>query len=149
MRRSIDAAQVRAVRGRPFSKGNPGRKPGSKNVTTLVAKALVDGENQELIRKGIALAKAGNVPLLKFFLERALPRERLIKIDVTPMKSADDAVDALGKIVSDVALGHITPGEGAALAAILNSYRAAIDQAEIEKRLEALETKLIKEERGL
>ncbi len=41
MRRSIDAAQVRSVRGRPVLKGNPGRKPGSKNVTTLVAKAIV------------------------------------------------------------------------------------------------------------
>ena len=149
MRRSIDAAQVRSVRGRPFVKGNPGRKPGSKNVTTLVAKAIVDGEKEELIRKGLELAKAGNVPLLKFFLERLLPRERQINIDIPPMKSADDAIDALGKIVSDIALGNITSGEGAGLATILNSYRVAIDQAEFEKRLEALETKLIKTERGL
>jgi hypothetical protein len=47
MRRSPDAAQVRKVRGRPFLKGNPGRKPGSKNVTTLVGKALVDGEKKK------------------------------------------------------------------------------------------------------
>lgn len=149
MRRSIDAAQVRSVRGRPFLKRNPGRKPGSKNVTTLVAEAIVDGEKEELIRKGLELAKAGNVPLLKFFLERLLPRERQINIDIPPMKSADDAVDALGKIVSDIALGNMTSSEGAGLATILNSYRVAIDQAEIEKRLEALETKLIKTEREL
>jgi hypothetical protein len=149
MRRSTDAAQVRTVRGRPFIKGNPGRRPGSKNVTTLVAKALVDDDKDELIRKGIELAKAGNVPLLKFFLERLLPRERPINIDIPPMKSADDAIDALGKILNDIAQGHISPGEGAALAPILNSYRAAIDQAEIEKRLEALETKLLKADRRL
>jgi hypothetical protein len=89
------------------------------------------------------------VPLLKFFLERTVPRERLINIDIAPMKSADDAIDALGKIVSNLALGHITSSEAAALVTILNSYRAAIDQAEIEKRLEALEAKLIKAERGL
>ena len=103
---------------------------------------------RELIRKGLELAKAGNVPFLKFFLER-LPRERQINIDVPPMKSADDAIDALGKIVSDIALGNITSGEGAGLATILNSYRVAINQAEFEKRLEALETKLIKTQRGL
>jgi hypothetical protein len=69
-----------------------------------------------LIRKGLELAKAGNVHLLKFFLERLLPRERQINIDIPPMKSADDAIDALGKIVSDIALGNITSSEGAGLA---------------------------------
>jgi hypothetical protein len=32
------------VRGRPFARGNGGRKPGSKNRTTLVAEALLKGE---------------------------------------------------------------------------------------------------------
>ena len=37
-------SQVPAPRGRPFANGNPGRKPGSKNRTTLVAAALLEGE---------------------------------------------------------------------------------------------------------
>ena len=70
-------SQVPAPRGRPFANGNPGRKPGSKNRTTLVAAALLEGEAEELVRKAIELAKAGDVAMLKFLLERILPRERI------------------------------------------------------------------------
>ncbi len=51
------------VRGRPFPKGNGGRPPGSKNKDTRILAALMDGEQEELIRTGLELAKAGNVPM--------------------------------------------------------------------------------------
>ena len=35
------------VRGRPFEKGNGGRRPGSRNRTTVVAEALLKGEEVE------------------------------------------------------------------------------------------------------
>jgi hypothetical protein len=88
-----------AVRGRPFAKGNGGRRPGSKNQNTLILEALSDGDKEELVRKGVELAKAGNVPMLKFFLSRILPRERSIRIDLRQMEFADDAVETLGSIV--------------------------------------------------
>jgi hypothetical protein len=59
------------LRGRPFEKGNGGRKSGSKNRTTLVAQALLRGEEVELVRKAIELAKAGDIQMLKFLLDRA------------------------------------------------------------------------------
>jgi hypothetical protein len=40
-----------AIRGRPFAKGNSGRKAGSKNRATVAAAALLDGEAEELVRK--------------------------------------------------------------------------------------------------
>ena len=46
-------------RGRPFAKGNGGRKLGSRNQATLLADALLEGEQEELVRKGIELAKSG------------------------------------------------------------------------------------------
>jgi hypothetical protein len=70
------------VRGRPFAEGNPGRKRGSRNKASLISAALLDGEQPELLRLAIDIAKRGNVPMLKFLLARWLPRERLIKIDL-------------------------------------------------------------------
>jgi hypothetical protein len=64
-----------AVRGRPFGKGNGGRRHGSKNKNSLILEALSDGDKEELVRKGLELAKAGDVSMLKFFLSRILPRE--------------------------------------------------------------------------
>ena len=70
------------TRGRPFAQGNPGRPRGSKNRTTAIAQALLANEETELVRKGIELAKAGDVQMLKFLLDRLLPKDRLIKIDM-------------------------------------------------------------------
>ncbi len=70
---------VPATRGRPFANGNPGRRPGSKNRTTLVAAALLEGEAEDLLRKAVRLAKGGDVVMLKFLFGRVLPRERVVK----------------------------------------------------------------------
>jgi hypothetical protein len=79
-----------SARGRPFPKGNPGRKPGSKNRTTLLAAALLAGESEALLRTATHLALADNVPMLKFLLRRTMPRDRLVKLDLPEMVFADD-----------------------------------------------------------
>jgi hypothetical protein len=134
-----ELTQVPATRGRPFQNGNPGRKPGSKNRTTLVAAALLESEAEELVRKAVELAKAGDVVMLKFLLGRILPRERLIKLDLPRMEVADDAVETLGSVIHAVSDGRISPSEGAALATLINSYQRAIDMADVVKRLDSLE----------
>ena len=131
-----------AVRGRPFAKGNGGRRPGSKNQSTLIVQALSNGDKEGLVRKALEIATAGNVPMLTFFLSRILPRERVIAIDLPNMESADDAVEALGAITAAVCEAKITPGEGAHLAALVNSYSRAIDMADLVKRIDALEARI-------
>ena len=137
--RNPETIHVPATRGRPFANGNPGRKPGSKNRTTLIAAALLDGEAEELVRKAVELAKAGDVPMLKFLLGRILPRERVIKLNLPPMDFADDAVEALGSIMHAVSEGVLSPSEGAELATLMKSYRDAIEMADVVKRLDLLE----------
>jgi hypothetical protein len=139
--RNPETIHVPATRGRPFANGNPRRKSGSKNRTTLIAAALLDGEEEELVRKAVELAKAGDVPMLKFLLGRILPRERVIKLNLPPMDFADDAVEALGSIMHAVSEGVISPSEGAALATLVKSYTDAIDMADVVKRLDSLEAK--------
>ena len=89
--------------------------------------------------EAIQLARAGNVPMLKFLLSRTMPRDRLVKLDLPEMIFADDGVEALGCIMRAVSQGAITPSEGAALATIVKSYTDAIDMADVVKRLDALE----------
>jgi hypothetical protein len=130
-----------AARGRPFPKGNGGRKPGSKNRTTQVAAALLAGEEEGLVRKAVEIAKAGDVSMLKFLLGRILPRDRTIKMDLT-YAYADRPIEALGAVFTAVAEGKLSPSEGAALAAIIESNRRASDQGDLSKRMDELETKL-------
>jgi hypothetical protein len=129
-------------RGRPFAKGNPGRRRGSKNRRSAVSAALLVGDEQELVRKAVELAKAGDRQMLKFLLNRILPRDRAVKVDLPRMEYADDAVEALGSIAQAISEGKISPSEGAALAAVVSSYARAIDLADLVKRLEQLELQL-------
>jgi hypothetical protein len=110
------------VRGRPFAKGNAGRKRGSRNQASLIAAAMLEGEQPELLRIAIEIAKRGNVAMLKFFLARWLPRERLITIDLPEILSTTDALNALQRILRAVSAGMITPAEGAALTALLTPF---------------------------
>ena len=130
------------VRGRPFEKGNGGRRPGSRNRTTLVAEALLKDEEVELVRKAIELAKAGDGPMLKFLLERILPKERSVRVDLPAMDRSSDAVDALAAVIDAVRTGQISPSEGSALASLVVAYARTINVADLELRLDLVERKL-------
>jgi hypothetical protein len=130
------------ARGRPFEKGNGGRRPGSRNRATVVAEALLKDEEVELVRKAKELAKAGDVPMLKFLLDRILPKERSVRVDLPPIVFANDAVDALGAIIAAVATGRIAPGEASALASLVAAYARTINVADLELRMDNIEKKL-------
>jgi hypothetical protein len=140
--RNPEPYRVPATRGKPFANGNSGRKAGSRNRTTLVAAALLEGEVEGLVRKAVELAKAGDVAMLKFLLGRILPRERLVKLDLPSMDFADDAVEALGCIMRAVSEGTISPSEGAAVVPLIDSYARAIDLADVVKRVDSIEAQI-------
>jgi hypothetical protein len=129
-------------RGCPFQKGNGGRKPGSKNRTTVVAQALLKGEEGNLVRKGLELAMAGDSQMLKFFLERILPKERSVHVELPELDRSSDAVDSLARVIDAVAAGQISPSEAASLSNVLATYARTINIAEFEERLTAIEKEL-------
>jgi len=127
------------VRGRPFEKGNGGRRPGSKNRTTLVAEALLKGEEVTLVRKAIERAKAGDTQMLKLLLDRILPKERSVRVDLPAMDGASNAVDALAAIIAAVRTGQIAPSEGEALASLVQIRARLINDVELNLRLDDIE----------
>ncbi len=133
---------VPAPRGRPFAKGNTGRKRRSQNRTTRIAAALLEGEETELVQTAVSLAKAGDVVMLKFLLGRILPKERSVRIDLPPTDGDFDAVDAMATIFNAAVSGQIHPSEAAALASTVTAYTRTIDTTELTGRLEAIEKRL-------
>jgi hypothetical protein len=133
------------VRGRPFTKGNGGRKPGSKNRVTRVAAALLEGEEQELVGKAVELAKAGDVAMLKFLLSRILPRERRIQIELPSATDHDrDPAATMAKVIGAVTEGKISPSEGASIASLLESFRRTLELVKVVERLDKFEADLAK-----
>ena len=76
-------------------------------------------------------------------LSRVWParKSRAINLELPSVTAAADIVPALGRIADAVAGGEITPDEGAAVAAVLEGKRKAIETVEVLTRIEALERK--------
>jgi hypothetical protein len=129
--------QLGKPRGRPFAKGNPGRKPGSKNKTTVLGQALLKEAEERLVRKAIEVAEAGDGPMLKFLLDRILPKERCI--DLPPMDHDCDPVERCEAILEAACAGRIAPNEAAALGGLVAGYARIIQFTEIDQRLQAIE----------
>ena len=135
-------------RGKPFEagqSGNPaGRPKGSRNKTTLAVQALLDGESEEITRKAIEMAKAGDMTAIRLVLERILPprKDSPIQFDLPPIKNADDIPIALAAIIQAVAVGDLTPAEGQGVASLLEQTRRAIETCELERKLDGLQTLL-------
>jgi hypothetical protein len=129
-------------RGRPFAPGNPGRPPGSKNKTTLFAAGLSSEDAAEIMRVGVEMAKARNERLAKLFIERMLPKQRPVQVDLPHISFASDAVDAHSVIIAAITAGQLSPSEGLAIASIVRECARTVNIADLETRLEAIEAKL-------
>ncbi len=129
-------------RWRKGQSGNPhGRPLGSRHRATLLAENLLDGQTEELLQKTIDLALAGDSTALRLCIERIIAprRDRPVDFRLPTLGSAQDAVNAIAAITDGVASGDLTPSEAAELAKVVDAYRSAVETAEIERRLGALE----------
>jgi hypothetical protein len=129
-------------RGRPFLNGNPGRRRGSKNKETLLATGLAREQGEELLRKAIEMAMGGNVAMMKFLLDRILPKERPIDLKLPHLDYAHDSVDAMAEIVGAVSAGRISPREAADVAQIVSAFRQAIEVTDAEREIDSLKSEL-------
>jgi len=124
-----------------FGKGNPGRPHGARHKTTVAIQALLDGEGEALTRKAIEMALAGDMVALRLCLERLAPppKDAPVRFELPLMQGAENAAAAMGAILASVASGDLTPGEGSAIAGLVEGYRKALETTELEARMQAIE----------
>lgn len=126
----------------PGQSGNPaGRKVGSRNKATMAAQALIDGKSTELINKALELALKGDGPVLRALLDRLCPtkRDAPVSISLPSMETPADLPRVTGAIMQAAAEGKITPSEAAALAALVEGHRKALETADLAERVAKLE----------
>jgi hypothetical protein len=131
-----------ATRFQPGQSGNPAGKPkGARNRTTLAIEALIDGAADDITKKAIELAKAGDSVLIRALLDRAAPprRDRHIPFELPPMKTAADSANAAAAIARAVADGELTPSEASELSNFVANYAKALEVSDLEARLQRLE----------
>ena len=83
----------------------------------------------------------GDTTALRLCLERILPprRDRPVTIDLPAVETAEDILGALTIVSSALSSGHITPGDAATIAAVLETKRKTIETLNLEHRIVALE----------
>lgn len=124
-----------------FAPGNPGKPKGTRHKATVAALALLDGEAEALTRQAVTQALGGDTTALRLCLERIAPprRDAPVTFDLPRMETARDAAMAAGAVLDAVALGDLTPQEGAHIMALVENYRRALETTELEARVTALE----------
>jgi hypothetical protein len=122
--------------------GNPkGAPTGSRNRATLALDALAEGQASAILDAMVERAKAGDVPAATLILSRAWPQRkgRPTPVALPQMKTPADLTAATGALVAAMATGDLTAEEAQAAAAVLAVHRAALETADIETRVRALE----------
>ncbi len=124
-----------------FTEGNAGRPRGARHKATQAALALLDGEAEALTRQAVTMAMEGDTTALRLCLERIAPprKDAPVQFDLPPMETARDAAKAAGAVLEAVALGELTPIEGAHIMGLVETYRRTLETTEIEARVAALE----------
>jgi hypothetical protein len=126
-------------RGRPFragASGNPaGRPSGTRNRATIMAEALLEGEAETLTRRAIDLAKQGEMPALRFCLERLLPvrQRRAVTFDLPRIETAAEGVDASSAVLAACAEGRLSPGEATEIMGLIATHVRALEAADGER----------------
>ncbi len=133
------------MRGRPFVKGrsgNPaGRPRGSKNLKTLAARELLEGEAAALTRKAVEMAMNGDGGAMRLCLERVLAprREPEVLFDLPPIRDAGDISGAMAAVMRALAQGSVTPSEAGEIARLVETFMRAIECSDFERRLQQVE----------
>ena len=139
---SENTEKIQGTKFAPGLSGNPsGRPKGARNKTTLAIEALLEGEAEELTRKAIEMAKAGDGPALRMCLDRLAPprKDAPVCFELPSIKTIADAVEASSALLSAVAGGDVTPDEGSRIMSLLTSHKVLVETGEFERRLEILE----------
>jgi hypothetical protein len=122
--------------------GNPaGRVRGSRNKRTILAEHLLEGDTEAIVRTMIERAKEGDMAAVKLCVDRICPRvvNRPAGFELPPLVRAADAPPAIAAIAQALADGDLSAAEAADLGRFVESFARAFHEAEIEKRVAAIE----------
>jgi len=125
--------------------GNTSGKPKgavSKRMLCVGPMRTLKANTPKLMKKAIEMALGGDSIMLKFLLERVLPRERLLALELPRVKTASDALEALGVILRALGEGLVTPTEGAALSAVAKGFCDIDAVSRLRDEVEALQNEM-------
>lgn len=128
---------------KPVLRRNVGGRPkGSFSRCENPLKRELHKEGMAVVRAAIAAAKGGDVGAQRIIIDRLLPRERLVKLALPRVRTAQDALQALATILDYAAEGAITTAEASNLSSLARSFIEIDAVARLKEQVAALKSKV-------
>lgn len=121
--------------------GNPrGRPPGSLNQTTILARTLLQGEAESLMRTVIDIALSGDMVALKICVDRLLPpcRSQSVNLRLPPIETPKDISQAYDFLWRSVGTGELSPDHLGRLLGLLDGKLRAIETTDLSQEIERI-----------
>jgi hypothetical protein len=105
---------------------------------------MAETDAADVLSAVISRAKKGDMAAAGMIMARVWPtrKGRPVSFDLPSLSTAADLAAALGNVARAVSTGVLTPEEAQAVGAVLEMQRKAIELAELESRVTALEGRL-------
>jgi hypothetical protein len=109
----------------------------------VLAQQLMQNDARDIVRAVIEAAKKGDMAAARIILDRIAPVRKgpPIVFSLPEMLTAAELPVAVAAVSQAMANGEISPDEAASITAVLDVQRRAIETAQLEARLRALEEK--------
>lgn len=123
---------------KPGQSGNPaGRKPGAE-----LLRQLLDPHREDLVRKAVAMALAGDATCMRLLLDRLAPpsRAEAQKVIIEGLSEASTLTDKANVIVNAMGRGDLAPDIAAMLVQAITNVGKVVEVDELERRVAALES---------
>ncbi len=106
----------------------------------LLEKIMAD-DGEGVVNAVLEAAKGGDMQAARIILDRICPprKERPISCKLPKLEDTSDLVAGISALIGAVANGELTPGEGQALASLIEAQRRTLETEDIEQRLTAVE----------
>jgi hypothetical protein len=138
-------APKRDANGRwlPGVSGNEGRRGYEQDRSRQAIEAAMRDRGEEVARTVVAAALRGDMVAARIILDRLAPVRKgaPIMFSLPEMLTAAELPVAVAAVSQAMANGEISPDEAASITAVLDVQRRAIETAQLEARLRALEEK--------
>jgi hypothetical protein len=133
-----------AGRFQPGRSGHASGKPkGARHKTTIMCEKLLADDAADVVRATIAAARNGDMTACRLVLDRILPLRRArVAVTLPEVHAAGDLPAALAAIVKLIGDGTLAPDEGAAIGAVLEQQRRAIELTQLDERLRKIEERM-------
>jgi hypothetical protein len=142
LQKNREIQEITAMQFQKGESGNPsGRPRGALNRATVLAQELLAARVESIAAKLIELAERGDMRAIRVCMDRLMPaiKHQPIAVELPPIETAADSVEAAASIVAAVAAGELTATEAAELAKVIDTYVGALASRGFEERLRKLE----------